>query len=94
MKLQTVRTAVLTALVLASPVLSYASAPTKVGIVAKAEAPNPADVTKAVQFGKGTGVTRNEKTLSGNAYRSETAQDKGAVKSAQRPNYSDRALRK
>lgn len=97
MKLRSVRTAVFSALVLASPVLSLAAQPAKVGIVTKAKAPDPADVTKAVQFGKGTGMTRKDETLSGNAYRSQTADDKGKVKNNsgdQRPSYSDPAFRK
>lgn len=97
MKLQTIRTAVIGACVLASPVLSLAGQPAKVGIVTKAQAPDPANVTKAVQFGKGTGMTRKDETLSGNAYRSQTADDKGKVKNNsgdQRPSYSDAALRK
>lgn len=97
MKLGSIRTAALTTLVLVAPVLASAGEPAKVGIVTKAVAPNPADLTKAVQFGKGTGMTRKDETLSGNAYRSQTAADKGAVKTASgdtRPNYSDTALRK
>ena len=100
MKLRSIRTAVFSALVLASPMLSSAAPAAKsakVGIVTKAEAPDPADVTKAVQFGKGTGMTRKDETVSGNAYRSQTADDKGKVKNNsgdQRPSYSDAAFRK
>jgi hypothetical protein len=96
MKLQALRTAMLATMVLVSPAVSLAAASGKVGIVRRAEAPNPADLTKAVQFGKGTGMTRNDQTLKGNAFRSQTDQDRGAVRSNsdRRPNSGDFAFRK
>jgi hypothetical protein len=97
MKLLSIRTAVLSACVLVSPVLSLAAQPARVGIVAKAQAPDPADVTKAVQFGKGTGMTRNDRTFNGNAYRSQTADENGKVRNNsvdRHPNYSEKAFRK
>ena len=97
MKLQPVRTVVLTALVLASPVLSYAGGQNRIyPTPSKRDTQDRSEVTRAVQFGKGTGTTRNDRTLSGNAYRSQTAADNGTVKSdsGSRPNYSDRAFRK
>lgn len=78
---------------LVSPAIVFAAQPAKVGIVQKAAPPAPADVTKAVQYGKGTGMTRNQETLSGNAYRSRTAADNGAVKQTD-PHHGDSALRK
>jgi|HubBroStandDraft_2_1064218.scaffolds.fasta_scaffold1509652_1 hypothetical protein len=97
MKLRSIRAVVFGACALASPVVNLAAQSAKVGIVVKAEAPDPVDVTKAVQFGKGTGMTRKDETLSGNAYRSQTADDQGKVKNnsgERQPNYRDAAFRK
>ena len=59
MKPQFSRVAVLTALALTSPLLSLAaSQPAKVHVVSKSEMQNRADVTRAVQPGKGSVVTR------------------------------------
>jgi hypothetical protein len=87
----------LTALVLASPALTFAGGQNRIyPTPSKSDTQDRTSVTKAVQFGKGTGITRNDRTLSGNAYRAQTAADNGTVKndSGSRPNYSDRALRK
>lgn len=88
-----IRTAVLTTLLLASPVLSFAAGQTKIYKPAQ----DFSDASKAVQYGKGTNMTRNEPTLSGNRYRSQTAQDKGSVRNnstVSRVNWSDAAYRK
>ena len=88
------RVAVLTALVLTSPLLSLAAGQPKVRPVTKSETQDRADVTRAVQFGKGTGMTRNQ-GVQANAYRSQTAADSATVKSsAVRANWSDPAFRK
>ena len=91
MRLRTVGSVLLA---LAGSGLIFGAQPAKVGIVSKSE--TPVNVTRAVQFGKGTGITRNQETLSGNAYRSVTAADAGTVKKTPdtRPNYPDTGLRK
>jgi hypothetical protein len=60
MKPQFMRVAVLSALALTSPLLSLAAQPARLGMVRKVESRNPTDAAKAVQFGKGTGITRNQ----------------------------------
>lgn len=90
---QAIRTAFLTTLLLASPVLSFAAGQGKI----YKSAQDFSDSTKAVQFGKGTGMTRNQPTLSGNRYRSQTAQDNGSVRNIStqsRVNLNDVAFRK
>ncbi len=64
MKFQMIRTAALsTTLAVAGAAACFGAQPAKVGFVGKAEAPNPADVTKAVQFGKGAGAVRYREAL-------------------------------
>jgi len=66
----------------------------KVHAVSKSETQDRTDVTRAVQFGKGTGMTRNQ-GVQANAYRFQTAVDNATVKSsAARTNWSDPAFRK
>jgi hypothetical protein len=88
-----IRTALLTTLLVASPVLSFAAGQGRIYKTPQ----DFSDTTKAVQYGKGTNMTRNEPTLNGNRYRSQTAQDKGSVKNnsnESRVNWSDAAYRK
>jgi len=85
--------AVLTALVLTSPLLSFAGDQSaRVRPAGSSEIGN--DVTRAVQQGKGAGMTRNQ-GVRANAYRSQTAADSASVRSgAARTNPSDPAFRK
>ena len=93
-----IRTAALTTLMLASPALSFGGGqPPITRTPTQSEVQDRTGITKAVQSGKGTGITRNDGILSGNAYRSQTAADNGTVKKnsgAPQPNYSDPAFRK
>jgi hypothetical protein len=94
MKSRFSRVAVLTALVLTSPLLSLAAGQPKVHTVSKSDTQDRADVTRAVQFGKGTGMTRNQ-GVQANAYRSQTAADNAKVQPAPaRTNWNDPAFRK
>ena len=94
MKSRFSRVAVLTALVLTSPLLSLAGGQPKVHAVSKSETQDRADVTRAVQFGKGTGMTRNQ-SVQANAYRFQTAADSASLQSgAVRTNRADTAFRK
>jgi|HubBroStandDraft_1064217.scaffolds.fasta_scaffold219959_2 hypothetical protein len=73
------KVAVLTALVLTSPFIGFAGTQPKVWTLSKSEMKNHADATRAVQKGKGTGMTRQN----------------GTVKSSPaRTNWSDPAFRK
>lgn len=73
-------TALLTTLVLASPALTFAAEGRIMHMPSKAESQDQTGMTRAVQYGKGTGMTRNDRSLQGNAFRSQTAADNGTVK--------------
>ncbi len=80
-----IRTAVLTTLVLATPALSFGGGqPPITRTPTQSELQDRTGIKKAVQSGKGTGMTRSDETLSGNAYRSQTAADNGTVKQFRR----------
>jgi len=83
------------AFVLAGSLGCFGGQPAKVGIVRKSVDPAAEDRKPAVQFGKGSGMTRNEAVLRGNAYRAQTAQGASALKgpSALR-HFGDPAFRK
>lgn len=83
MKFAFLRRIVLGAAVLNAAVC-FGAQPSKVGIVAKGQNPNPADVVKAVQPGKGSGLVRVQ-----------TASDRATVKTVSpRRAESDAAFRK
>ncbi len=76
------RTAVLFSLTLSSAAIAVAGGqPAKVRTLTQSEIQDRSGVTKAVQAGKGTGVTRDQVTFAGDAYRSQTAADTGKAKS-------------
>ncbi len=58
MKSKSIRAAVLSAFVLISPALTFAANQPKVRMAGKSEMQNAGDVTRAVQQGKGSGLTR------------------------------------
>jgi rhodanese-related sulfurtransferase len=61
-------------LFLAVPMLTFAGQqPAKVNCYCNTGGRNQTSAKQAVQQGKGSGVTRNEVTLQGNAYRSQTS---------------------
>ena len=97
MTLQTIRTAVLSALVLASAALTFAAnQSTGMHVPSKSEMQSRDGVTRAVQQGKGSGITRNQ-GVRANAYRSLTAGESSAIvdkSSAGRSRFSDIAFRK
>lgn len=73
MKFQSIRTAVLSTLVLACPSLTFAAnQSTGMHVPSKSEMQNRDGVTRAVQQGKGSGMTRTQ-GVRANAYRSQTA---------------------
>lgn len=82
MKLRSIRTAVLSTLVLASPSLTVAaSQSTGMHVPSQSEMQNRDGVTRAVQQGKGGGMTRNQ-GVRANAYRSQTAGENPTVRDA------------
>ena len=96
MKSQTVRVVLLSTFVLASPMLSFAADQHLVRVPTKEEMQDHSDMTRAVQPGKGAGVTRSE-GVSVNASRSQTPAESQVAKdkpSTGNPNWSDHALRK
>jgi hypothetical protein len=58
MKSKSIRAAVVSAFVFVSPVLTFAASQPKVRMAGKSETQNAGDVTRAVQQGKGSGLTR------------------------------------
>jgi hypothetical protein len=94
MKSRFSRMAVLTALVLTSPLLSLAGGQPNVRTVSKSEMQDRTGITRAVQQGKGSGMTRNQR-VQANAYRLQTPADSATAKSsAARTNWSDPAFHK
>jgi hypothetical protein len=96
MKLRFIRVATLPTLVLASSLLTFAGdQPGNANTPAKDEIQDRTGVTRAVQQGKGGGMSRN--TVRANAYRSQTAEDSVALKDESgsvRSNRGDIAFRK
>jgi hypothetical protein len=90
------RVALLSALALTSPSLSFAAGQHLIRVPSTDEAQDRSGVTRAVQFGKGTGITRNE-GVRANAYREQTPAESQVTKGQSKtgsPNWQDRALRK
>lgn len=77
------------AVILASSLGCFGGQPAKVGITRKSVEPAAADRKPAVQLGKGSGITRNEAVLRGNAYRAQTAQENSALKDPPAPRHLD-----
>ena len=96
MKLQSVKMVLLTASILASPVLTFAGGqPNHVYTPQKNEAQDRAGIAQSVNQGKGAGITRSDVVLRGNAYRSETAQDSQALRAnSSGPNWNDSGFHK
>jgi hypothetical protein len=83
MKSRSVKVAVLSAFVLTSPLLVFAAGQPKVRPLGRSEVQQPDGVTRAVQQGKGAGMTRNRVAIPANSNRLQTA-----------PNPDDTAFRK
>jgi hypothetical protein len=97
MKLRSIRMAVLFSLVLASPSLTFAgNQSTGMRVPSKSEMQNREGVARAVQQGKGSGMTRSQ-GVRANAYRSQTAGESPAVSdksAAMSSNLGDTAFRR
>jgi hypothetical protein len=96
MKSQTVRVVLLSAFVFAGPMLSFAAGQHLVRVPTKEEMQDRSDMTRALQPGKGTGMTRNE-GVRVNASRAQTPAESQVSKDKPNTgnlNLSDHALRK
>jgi hypothetical protein len=98
MKSRSVKMVLLAASVLASPVLTFAGwQPNHVYTPPKNEAQDRIGIVRTVDQGKGTGMSRSNVVLRGNAYRSQTANDSAAVKvnsGNPGPNWNDAGFHK
>jgi hypothetical protein len=97
MKLPSTKVVLLPALVLTSALLAVAASQPKLHMLSKAEMQDLTGATRAVQQGKGGGISRNQLALSGNAYRSQTADESRTLKDGSagaHSNWHDTAFRK
>jgi hypothetical protein len=79
MKSQTMKLALVSVFALASPLLTFAGGQPKVRWVSKEEAQDRSGITRAVQQGKGSGMTRSDVAIRANAYRSQTPEESGTA---------------
>jgi hypothetical protein len=79
MKSQFVRVALLTAVVLTSPLLTFAGSQAKIHPYSKTEAQDRTGITRAVQQGKGTGISLSDGAIRANAYREQTTEQRPAA---------------
>jgi hypothetical protein len=97
MKSPSIRLTLLSSLVVACPMLTFAgSQSVGMHVPSKSEMQDRSGVTRAVQQGKGTAITRNQ-VIRANAYRSQTTEDSRTLKdkvTSAGPNWSDPAFRK
>jgi hypothetical protein len=98
MKPQIMKLALVSTFVLASPLLTFAGGqPAKMRPYSKEEMQDPTGITRAVQQGKGSGMTRSEVQIRANAYRSQTAEGSAATvqqSTAAHSNWNDSAFHK
>src|ERR1700733_2249480 len=76
MKSQFVRMALLSAVVLTSPLLTFAGGQPKIHPYSKEDAQDRTGITRAVQQGKGTGMSRSDGAIQANAYREQTTEQR------------------
>lgn len=94
-----VKFAAVSGFVLLSPVLTFAGGQPKVQRTqSKEEMQDRTGITRAIQQGKGAGMSLSNAALNANAYRSQTPAESALLKAdpprAQRPNFSDPAFTK
>lgn len=97
MKSRFVRVSLLSAVVLVTPLLTFAGGQPKIHPVSKEEAQDRSGITKSINQGKGAGMTRSEGVIRANAYREQTAADRSATKAqtvAAHPKMGDPAFTK
>jgi hypothetical protein len=77
MKSQFVRMALLSAVVLTSPLLTFAGGqPAKMHKYSKEDAQDRTGITRAIQQGKGSGMSLSDGTIRANAYREQTTEQR------------------
>jgi hypothetical protein len=92
-----IRTTLLSALALTIPVLGFAGGqPARVRMSTKAEMADHTGIARAIQQGKGTGMSPSQKVIRADAYRVQTREDSLPVDppAASGPNWGDSAFRK
>jgi hypothetical protein len=72
---QTVKSAIVSAFVLATPALTFAGGQPKIHPISKEEMRDRTGITQGVQRGKDTGMIRSEVVVRANAYRSQTPEE-------------------
>jgi hypothetical protein len=84
---RSIRLTMLSGFVLASPLLTFGGQSTGMPApnAAQDNAQNQSSVTRAVQWGKGTGMSRLTRTVPADAYRAQTAQEQGVVRADDYP---------
>ena len=94
--MKSIRVALISAVLLTSPMLSFAGGQHLIRVPTNDEMRDRTGVTPAVQAGKETGMARQQ-TVQVNASRSETAAESQVAKdkpSTEHPNLGDHAFRK
>lgn len=98
MQCQSIRMSLLSAVVLACPLLALAGGqPAKMRAYSKEELQDRTVITRAVQQGKGAGTSLSQAVIHANAYRSQTAEENsiaGDPPPAAHTNPGDSAFRK
>jgi hypothetical protein len=80
MKSRSIRMALLSAFVLGSPLLTFAASQRPIHVPSKDEIQDRTGITRAVQQGKGGGMSRNQVVLRANAYRLQTPEESQAIR--------------
>jgi hypothetical protein len=93
MKNLSIKVALLSTFALTNPMFTFAGGQPKVRMSGKGE--NPAEITRAVQQGKGTGMSRNQSVVHANAWRfQKTAEQIPIADASVRASSGDSAFRK
>jgi hypothetical protein len=96
MKLRLIRLGLLSAVVTTSPLLTFAGSQPKIHTYSKAETQDRTGIARAVQQGKGTGMSRSDGTIRANAYREQTTEQSSVatVQPLAQPKTGDTAFTK
>jgi hypothetical protein len=79
MKSRFVRAASLSAVILVTPLLTFAGGQPKIRPVSREEAQDRTGITRSINQGKGAGITLSQGVIRANAYREQTAGDKSVT---------------
>jgi len=103
MKFRTIKMTLLSAVALAGSLLAFTGGqPAKVSTPPKQDTQDSTGIPRALQQGKGTGMSLSEKVISANAYREQTPAESAVARDsasrdqggAPQPRWSDTAFRK